>query len=37
VSGSVDAATFEALLEALEQRVIDELERRGLRHHPGVF
>jgi hypothetical protein len=35
--GGMNTATFEALVEALEQRVIDELERRGLRHHPGVF
>lgn len=33
----MSAATFDALVEALEQRVIDELERRGLRHDPGVF
>jgi hypothetical protein len=36
-TGGVDPALFDALVEALEQRVIDELERRGLRHHPGVF
>jgi hypothetical protein len=35
--GGLNAATFEALLEALEQRILDELDRRGLRHHPGVF
>jgi hypothetical protein len=28
---------FERLLEALEQRVIEELERRGRLHDPGVF
>ena len=33
----VSAETFEWLLDALEQRVIDELERRGRRHDPGVF
>jgi len=33
----ISGAVFDALVEALEQRVIDELERRGLRHHPGVF
>ena len=37
MTGGINAATFDALVEALEQRVIDELERRGLRHHPGVF
>ncbi|MGH9125323.1 MAG: eCIS core domain-containing protein [Acidimicrobiales bacterium] len=35
--GGVDVALFDALVDALEQRVIDELERRGLRHNPGVF
>jgi hypothetical protein len=35
--GGIDPVLFEALVEALEQRVIDELERRGMRHHPGVF
>jgi hypothetical protein len=35
--GGVDIELFDALVDALEQRVIDELERRGLRHNPGVF
>ena len=25
------------IVDAIEDRVIAELERRGLRHHPGVF
>jgi hypothetical protein len=29
--------TLEWIIEKIEQRVIDELERRGLRHNPGVF
>jgi hypothetical protein len=36
-TAGINAATLEAIIDALEQRVIDELERRGLRHHPGVF
>jgi hypothetical protein len=28
---------FERIVDALEQRVIDELERRGMRRSPGVF
>jgi hypothetical protein len=28
---------LEQIIDALEQRVLEELERRGLRHHPGVF
>jgi len=33
----LSAEAMEWLLDALEQRVVDELERRGLRHNPGVF
>jgi hypothetical protein len=29
--------TIEWIIEAVEQRVVEELERRGLRHNPGVF
>jgi hypothetical protein len=32
-----NGAFFERLVDALEQRVLDELERRGHRHAPGVF
>jgi hypothetical protein len=32
-----DAELVERVVEALEQRVIDELERRGLWRTPGVF
>jgi hypothetical protein len=32
-----DGELFERLVDALEQRVLDELERRGHRHAPGVF
>jgi hypothetical protein len=28
---------LERIIDALEERVLEELERRGLRHHPGVF
>ena len=28
---------IERIVDAIEERVIDELERRGRRHHPGVF
>jgi hypothetical protein len=28
---------IERIIEAIEDRVIDELERRGRRHNPGVF
>jgi hypothetical protein len=33
----VDAETIESIIEAVEQRVLEELERRGLRYNPGVF
>jgi hypothetical protein len=33
----VDEATIEWIIEAVEARVLDELERRGLRYNPGVF
>ena len=29
--------TLEWIIERVERHVIDELERRGLRHNPGVF
>ena len=29
--------TLEWIIEQIEQRIIDELDRRGLRHNPGVF
>jgi len=32
-----NGAFFDRLVDALEQRVLDELERRGHRHAPGVF
>jgi hypothetical protein len=32
-----DGELFERIVDALEQRVLDELERRGRRHAPGVF
>ena len=35
--GTLDAETVEWIIEAVEQRVIEELERRGLRYNPGVF
>jgi hypothetical protein len=28
---------IERIIDAIEERVIAELERRGRRHHPGVF
>jgi hypothetical protein len=31
------AELIDRIVDAIEQRVIDELERRGRRHHPGVF
>jgi hypothetical protein len=27
----------DVVVERIERRVVDELERRGRRHHPGVF
>lgn len=29
--------TLERIIEAVEERVIEELERRGVRYDPGVF
>ena len=36
-SAPLTAELIERIIEAVEQRVIDELERRGLRHRPEVF
>jgi hypothetical protein len=36
-SAVVDAETIEWIIEAVEERVLEELERRGLRYNPGVF
>jgi hypothetical protein len=33
----VDEATIEWIIEAVEARVLEELERRGMRYNPGVF
>jgi hypothetical protein len=33
----LSAEALETIIDALEQRVIEELERRGWRHNPGVF
>jgi hypothetical protein len=30
-------AMIQEIVDAIEERVIAELERRGLRHNPGVF
>jgi hypothetical protein len=30
-------ALVDLVVERIEQRVVDELERRGQRHNPGVF
>jgi hypothetical protein len=32
-----DNEMIERIIDAIEERVIAELERRGRRHHPGVF
>jgi hypothetical protein len=34
---TITAETIEWIIEAVEERVLEELERRGLRHNPGVF
>jgi hypothetical protein len=34
---TVPEETLEWIIEQIERRVLDELERRGLRHNPGVF
>jgi hypothetical protein len=36
-SPTLSPEQLERIIEAVEQRVIDELERRGLRHRPEVF
>jgi hypothetical protein len=36
-SGVDDGELFERIVDALEQRVLDELERRGYRNTPGVY
>jgi hypothetical protein len=33
----INAETIEQIIEAVEERVLEELEQRGLRHNPGVF
>ena len=33
----VDEETLEWIIEAVEARVLEELERRGMRYNPGVF
>ncbi len=33
----IDAETIEWIIEAVEERVLEELERRGQRYNPGVF
>ena len=37
VQGPDDGELFDRIVDALEERVIAELERRGRRHFPGVF
>ena len=32
-----NAETIEWIIEAVEERVLEELERRGQRYNPGVF
>jgi hypothetical protein len=36
-SAPVSEETLEWIIERIEQRIIDELERRGMRYNPGVF
>jgi len=36
-SGPVRSELISQIVDALEERVIAELERRGRRHNPGVF
>jgi hypothetical protein len=36
-AGVLSAEQLARLVDAIEQRIIDELERRGRRHYPGVF
>ncbi|MDT4900345.1 MAG: hypothetical protein QOJ78_1275 [Pseudonocardiales bacterium] len=37
ISNSEMERIVDVVVEKIEQRVIDELERRGRRHNPGVF
>ncbi|HLI02452.1 MAG TPA: hypothetical protein VKV06_16810 [Acidimicrobiales bacterium] len=36
-SAPVSEETLQWIIERIEQRIIDELERRGIRYNPGVF
>lgn len=33
----VSEETLQWIIERIEQRIVDELDRRGLRNNPGVF
>lgn len=35
--GEIDDETIQLIVDAVEQRVLEQLERRGLRYHPEVF
>lgn len=36
-SAPISAETLDWIVEAVEERVLAELERRGMRFQPGVF
>jgi hypothetical protein len=36
-SAPLAAETIEWIIEQIEERVLEELDRRGLRNNPGVF